>query len=129
MATNKYPPSIREICSALNLKSPATVHVHVNNLIEKGYLKRSPNSNHALELLTPNEFENENIISVPLLGKVTAGNPIEAIENPRCDYNLGLQWHPELFDFDHEDSINIFDSFIEKSSNHDKQKVYKKTIY
>lgn len=54
---------------------------------------------------------------------------IEAIENPRCDYNLGLQWHPELFDFDHEDSINIFDSFIEKSSNHDKQKVYKKTIY
>lgn len=54
---------------------------------------------------------------------------IEAIENPRCDYNLGLQWHPEIFDFNHEDSVNIFDSFIEKSSNHDKQKVYKKTIY
>lgn len=95
MATNKYPPSIREICSALNLKSPATVHVHVNNIIEKGYLKRSPNSNHALELLTPNEFENENIISVPLLGKVTAGNPIEAIENPDEYFNLPAELVPK----------------------------------
>ncbi len=54
---------------------------------------------------------------------------IEAVENPICDYNIGLQWHPEVFDFDHEDSVNIFNSFIEASSNHDKQKVYKKTIY
>lgn len=95
MASNKYPPSIREICGALNLKSPATVHVHVNNIIEKGYLKRSPNSNHALELLTPNEFENENVVSVPLLGKVTAGNPIEAVENPDEYFNLPAELVPK----------------------------------
>lgn len=95
MANNKYPPSIREICTALNLKSPATVHVHINNIIAKGYLKRSPNSNHALELLTPNEFENESIISVPLLGKVTAGSPIEAIESCNEYFNLPAELVPK----------------------------------
>ena len=40
-AQNKYPPSIRQICSAINLSSPATVHVHINHLVEKGYIKRS----------------------------------------------------------------------------------------
>lgn len=66
------------------MKSPATVHAHIQNIINKGYLKRSKHGNHLIELLVPNEFEaqNENITSVPLLGKVTAGNPIEAIEMP-----------------------------------------------
>lgn len=83
-ADKKYPPSIREIAANFNLNSPATAHVHVNKLIEKGYLKRGKGSNHLLELLVPNEFEkgNDNVITVPLLGKVTAGNPIEAIEVP-----------------------------------------------
>ena len=40
-ADNKYPPSIRQICSAINLSSPATVHVHINHLVDKGYIKRS----------------------------------------------------------------------------------------
>ncbi len=95
IATNKYPPSIREICRALNLNSPATVHTHINNLINKEYLKRSNTSNHALELLTPNEFENESIISVPLLGKITAGNPIEAIENTDEYFNLPAELVPK----------------------------------
>ena len=83
-AQKKYPPSIREIAANFNLSSPATAHVHVNKLIEKGYLKRGEGSNHLLELLVPNEFEKESndIVTVPLLGKVTAGNPIEAIEVP-----------------------------------------------
>lgn len=83
-ANKKYPPSIREIAANFNLSSPATAHVHVNKLIEKGYLKRGKGSNHLLELQVPNEFENASIgvVSVPLLGKVTAGNPIEAIEVP-----------------------------------------------
>ena len=83
-ANKKYPPSIREIAANFNLSSPATAHVHVNKLIEKGYLKRGKGSNHLLELQVPNEFENasEGVVSVPLLGKVTAGNPIEAIEVP-----------------------------------------------
>ena len=66
------------------MSSPATAHVHVQKLIEKGYLKRGKGSNHLLELQVPNEFEvkNDDVITVPLLGKVTAGNPIEAIEVP-----------------------------------------------
>lgn len=83
-ANKKYPPSIREIATNFDLSSPATAHVHVNKLIEKGYLKRGKGSNHLLELQVPNEFENEKegVVSVPLLGKVTAGNPIDAIEVP-----------------------------------------------
>ena len=83
-AKNNYPPSIREISKGVNLKSPATTHVHVKNLIEKGYLKRNINNHKLLELLVPNEFEQANTttIKVPLLGNVAAGNPIEAIENP-----------------------------------------------
>ena len=83
-AQKKYPPSIREISANFNLSSPATAHVHVKKLIEKGYLKRGKTSNHLLELQVPNEFEtkSDDVVTVPLLGKVTAGNPIEAIEIP-----------------------------------------------
>ena len=76
-AQKKYPPSIREISANFNLSSPATAHVHVKKLIEKGYLKRGKTSNHLLELQVPNEFEtkSDDVVTVPLLGKVTAGNP------------------------------------------------------
>lgn len=89
-AENKYPPSVRQIGSSLNLSSPATVHTHINNIIKKGYLRRSPYSNKAIELLVPNEFEeqNENVVNVPLLGKVTAGSPIEAIEVPNEFFSI-----------------------------------------
>ena len=84
IADNKYPPSVREICKGLKVNSPATAHVHINKLIEKGYLKRSTSSSHQLQLLVSNEydFEDESITTVPLLGKITAGSPIEAIEMP-----------------------------------------------
>ena len=84
IAENKYPPSVREICKGLKVNSPATAHVHINKLIEKGYLKRSTSSSHQLQLLVSNEYdyEDESITTVPLLGKITAGSPIEAIEMP-----------------------------------------------
>lgn len=89
-AENKYPPSIRQICSAINLSSPATVHVHINHLVDKGYIKRSKDGNRALELLIPNEYESrgDDVVNVPLLGKVTAGSPIEAIEMPNELFSL-----------------------------------------
>lgn len=101
-AENKYPPSVRQICSALKLRSPATVHAHIQNIIDKGYLKRSKQGNHLIELLVPNEFEmhNEDIVSVPLLGKVTAGTPIEAIEMPNEFFSLPtylIPKHKEVF--------------------------------
>ena len=82
MSKKGYPPTVREIGKALNLASPATVHAHLNTLADKGYIKKSTSKNRAIELLVKNEYEVEDVVDVPLLGKVTAGSPIEAIEMP-----------------------------------------------
>ena len=89
-ATHGYPPSIREIGKGLNLSSPATVHTHVKNLCKAGYLKVDNNKFRAMEILVDNEYEekNEELIKAPLLGKITAGSPIEAIERPNEFFNL-----------------------------------------
>ncbi|MEE3342517.1 MAG: transcriptional repressor LexA [Bacilli bacterium] len=96
MAENKFSPSVRDICKGVNLNSPATVHVHLTNLINKGFIKRNPKNNRLIELMVPNEFETnvDSVINVPLLGKVTAGNPIEAIENPDEYFSLPSEMVP-----------------------------------
>lgn len=96
IAGNGYSPSVRDICKGVGLSSPATVHVHLSNLIEKGYLRRNPKNNRLLELMTPNEFDKvaEQTINVPLLGKVAAGNPIEAIENSNEYFPIPAQLLP-----------------------------------
>ena len=90
MVSHGYPPTVREIGKDLGLSSPATTHSHLSQLEEKGYIKKSDNKNRAIELLVDNEFEikNDNVIEVPLLGKITAGNPIEAIERPDEYFSL-----------------------------------------
>ena len=88
IATNGFPPTVREICKALNLSSPATVQVHLNTLEDKGYIKKGDPKNRAIELLVENEYEEKEIVDVPLLGKVTAGSPIEAIEMPDEYFSL-----------------------------------------
>lgn len=90
MVSNGYAPTVREIGASLGLSSPATVHAHLSNLEEKGFIKKEASKNRTLELLVDNEYEvkNEDIIQVPLLGKITAGNPIEAIENPDETFDL-----------------------------------------
>ena len=79
-----FPPSVREICKGMNLSSPATVHAHLRQLEKKGLIRKESNKFRTIELLVENEFEekNEEIVKVPLLGKVSCGNPIEAIEQP-----------------------------------------------
>ena len=71
IAENNYSPSVREICKGINLNSPATVHTHITNIINKGYLKRNSKNKRLLELLVPNEFKinNNDVINVPLLDK------------------------------------------------------------
>lgn len=90
IVSNGYPPTVREIGKALDISSPATIHAHLQNLVEKGCIKKDGNKNRTLELLVENEFEpkNENVVEVPLLGKITAGNPIEAIEQPDEYFSL-----------------------------------------
>lgn len=84
VASHGYPPTIREIGKDLGVSSPATIHAHLENLEKKGFIRKQETKNRALELLVENEFEPKNdlIVEVPLLGKITAGSPIEAIEHP-----------------------------------------------
>lgn len=85
-----YPPTIREIGAAVNLRSPATIHTHLKNLENKGVIAKGDSKNRAIELKVENEFAHQNdlVVDVPLLGKITAGNPIEAIEKPDEYFSL-----------------------------------------
>ncbi len=89
-----YPPAIREICEGLNINSTSTVHSNILKLEEKGYLRRDPQKNRALEIID-NEFDDEvnkkDTFDVPIVGKVTAGMPILAIENIEDTFPLPLE--------------------------------------
>lgn len=90
IATHGYPPAIREICKGVNLSSPATVFVHMKNLEQLGYIKTTSNKFRTIEILCENEYldNNEDIVKVPLLGKITAGSPITAIEQPNEFFDI-----------------------------------------
>ena len=90
IVSHGYPPTVREIAEAIGLSSPAPVQAHLDCLADKGYIKKGNNRNRTIELMVENEFipKNEDVIEVPLLGKITAGNPIEAIENPNEFFSL-----------------------------------------
>lgn len=80
-----YPPSVREICKAVDLKSTSTVHGHLAKLEKKEYIRKDPSKPRAIEVLDKyKEFaldEKRNITNVPIIGNVTAGEPILAVEN------------------------------------------------
>ncbi|ODG93265.1 MULTISPECIES: transcriptional repressor LexA [Bacillaceae] len=87
-----YPPSVREIAEAVGLASSSTVHGHLERLEQKGYIRRDPTKPRAIEILgdtaavvnevqaSYSEIYND-IINIPVIGKVTAGIPITAVEN------------------------------------------------
>lgn len=77
-----YPPSVREIGEAVGLASSSTVHGHLSRLESKGLIRRDPTKPRAIEVLEQDESSKiPPIVSVPIVGKVTAGQPISAIEN------------------------------------------------
>ncbi len=90
IVSHGFPPTVREIGKALDVSSPATIHAHLANLQRKGVIKKDGSKNRAIELLVDNEFaiQNEEVTKVPLLGKITAGSPIEAIERPDEYFSL-----------------------------------------
>ena len=96
IADKGYAPTIRELCALCNLSSTATMFVHLKNLTNKGYINQTENKFRTIELNVPNEYDkaHDNIIEVPLLGKVAAGNPIEAIENPNEYFSLPKELVP-----------------------------------
>lgn len=88
-----YPPSVREIGQAVGLSSSSTVHGHLAQLEEKGYIRRDPTKPRAIEILDGNNnFVRKEIINVPVVGKVTAGQPILAVENVEDTFPLPLDF-------------------------------------
>lgn len=88
--TKGYPPTVREICTALNIKSTSTAHKDIASLVEQGYLKKDPSKPRALMVVEPDEPqtdaapsapERDDIIDVPVVGRVAAGTPILAEQN------------------------------------------------
>ncbi len=97
IAEKGYAPTIRELCKLCNLNSTATMFVHLKNITAKGYINQTESKFRTIELNVPNEFDKnqDNVISIPLLGKVAAGNPIEAIENPDEYFSLPKELVPQ----------------------------------
>ncbi|BCU52219.1 transcriptional repressor LexA [Staphylococcus auricularis] len=113
--TKGYPPSVREIGLAVGLASSSTVHGHLSRLEEKGYIRRDPTKPRAIEIVSEEmeeEVNMEDTIHVPVIGKVTAGIPITAVENVEEYFPL-----PEHFTSTHNSDIFILnvegDSMIE----------------
>ena len=94
-----YPPSVREICKAVGLKSTSSVHNHLVTLQKLGYIKRDSSKTRAIELndkkLNIQSKEKEGVIMVPVVGSVAAGTPILAVEN--IDFHFPI---PEAFSKD-----------------------------
>lgn len=94
-----YPPSVREICTAVDLKSTSTVHTHLTKLEEKGYIRRDPTKPRAIEIYDQGETKASpayamemplpmNVATIPVVGEITAGAPILAVENYEENFPL-----------------------------------------
>ncbi len=77
-----YPPAVREICNAVNLRSTSSVHSHLETLEKNGYIRRDPTKPRAIEIVDDNfNLARRELVNVPIVGTVTAGEPILAVQN------------------------------------------------
>ena len=77
-----YPPAVREICAAVNLKSTSSVHSHLATLEKNGYIRRDPTKSRTIEIIDDNfNLSRREVVNIPLLGQVAAGQPLLAVEN------------------------------------------------
>lgn len=77
-----YPPAVREICQAVNLKSTSSVHSHLETLEKNGYIRRDPTKPRAIEIMDDTfNLNRREMVNVPILGNVAAGEPLFAEEN------------------------------------------------
>ncbi|MFO7151753.1 MAG: transcriptional repressor LexA [Bacillota bacterium] len=90
-----YPPSVREICAATNLKSTATVHSYLVQLEKKGYITRDPQKPRSIIVSDNKYLFNSGYVPVPIVGRVTAGQPILAEENIQGVFPLPKEMVPE----------------------------------
>ena len=101
-----YPPSVREICDAVGLKSTSTVHGHLSRLEKKGLIRRDPTKPRAIEILDSDfDAPQREFVNVPIVGNITAGTPILAVENIEDTFPIPV-------DYIHNDTVfmlRIFD--------------------
>jgi repressor LexA len=77
-----YPPAVREICEAVHLKSTSSVHSHLETLERNGYIRKDPTKPRAIEIIDDNfNLARRELVNIPIVGTVTAGQPILAVEN------------------------------------------------
>lgn len=95
-----FPPAVREICEAVNLKSTSSVHSHLETLEKNGYIRRDPTKPRAIEILDDNfNMVRREVVNVPIVGKVAAGQPILAVENVESYFPIPAEFMPNVQTF------------------------------
>ena len=90
-----YPPAVREICEAVKLKSTSSVHAHLETLEKIGYIRRDPTKPRAIEIVDENfNLTRREMVNVPIVGKVAAGEPILAVENIENYFPIPAEFMP-----------------------------------
>ena len=95
-----YPPTVRDICEAVHLKSTSSVHSHLETLEKNGYIRRDPTKPRAIEIIDDNfNLTRREMVNVPLVGKVAAGEPILATENIEAYFPIPAEYMPNAESF------------------------------
>ena len=95
-----FPPAVREICEAVNLKSTSSVHAHLESLEKNGYIRRDPTKPRAIEIVDDNfNLVRREMVNVPVLGRVAAGEPLLAIENVESYFPIPAEFMPNAQTF------------------------------
>ena len=90
-----YPPAVREICEAVSLKSTSSVHSHLETLEKNGYIRRDPTKPRAIEIIDDNfNLTRHEVVNVPIVGRVAAGQPILAVENIESYFPIPMEFMP-----------------------------------
>ena len=95
-----FPPSVREICEAVNLRSTSSVHSHLETLERNGYIRRDPTKPRAIEIIDDNfNLVRREVVNVPIVGRVAAGQPILAVENVENYFPIPAEFMPNAQTF------------------------------
>ena len=95
-----YPPTVRDICEAVHLKSTSSVHSHLETLEKNGYIRRDPTKPRAIEIIDENfNLTRREMVNVPLVGRVAAGEPILATENIESYFPVPAEFMPNAETF------------------------------
>ncbi|MEE0685395.1 MAG: transcriptional repressor LexA [Lachnospiraceae bacterium] len=107
-----YPPTVRDICNAVNLKSTSSVHAHLETLEKNGYIRRDPTKPRAIEIIDENfSLTGREVVNVPIVGRVAAGEPLLATQNIENYFPIPMEFMPNndvfMLEVKGESMINV----------------------